>query len=297
MDKLKRKMGLGKGLNAIFSNPTSTEMPNETEVKSYEILLSNIEVNPFQPRTNFDSVALEELKSSIIQQGIIQPIALRKISENKYQIISGERRFQASKLAGLKTIPAYVRLATDVQMLEMGIIENIQRENLNPVEIARSFQRLLNECNIKQEELGERVGKDRSTVNNYLRLLNLPNAVLDGLNTKKLSMGHARALLGLNDKKKIEKLYEEIIHKDISVRKVEELVKKNNLPPSPSTNKNDGSKLPAKKKVSLTEYQNHFSNIFKKEISVMADENQKGEIKIPFNSKKDLENILKLLKK
>ncbi len=295
MDKLKRKMGLGKGLNAIFSNPAATsEMPNETEVKSYEISLSNIEVNPFQPRINFDSIALEELKSSIIQQGIIQPIALRKISENKYQIISGERRFQASKLAGLKTIPAYVRLATDVQMLEMGIIENIQRENLNPVEIARSFQRLLSECNIKQEELGDRVGKDRSTVNNYLRLLNLPNIVLDGLNAKKLSMGHARALLGLTDKKKIDKLYEEIISKDISVRKVEELVKKTNLP---STPKSGGSKSPAKKKISLLDYQERFTKIFKKDISVMADDEQKGEIKIPFNSKKELENILKLLKK
>jgi ParB family transcriptional regulator, chromosome partitioning protein len=295
MDKFKRKMGLGKGLNAIFSNSGTAEIPTESEVKSYEINLSSIEVNPFQPRTNFDPIALEELKSSIIQQGIIQPIALRKIGDQKYQIISGERRFQASKLAGLKTIPAYVRLATDIQMLEMGIIENIQRENLNPVEIARSFQRLLKECNIKQEELGDRVGKDRTTVNNYLRLLNLPNVVLDGLNEKKLTMGHARALLGLDDKKKIEKLFDEIVNKDISVRKVEELVKKTNqVGNSP---KASPSKPSPKKKMSLTTYQERFTSIFKKEISVMADEDQKGEIKIPFNSKKELESILKMLKK
>jgi ParB family transcriptional regulator, chromosome partitioning protein len=295
MDKNKRKMGLGKGLNAIFSNPNTVTIPNESDAKSYEINLSDIEVNPFQPRTNFDSIALEELKSSIIQQGIIQPIALRKLGVDKYQIISGERRFQASKLAGLKTIPAYVRAATDIQMLEMGIIENIQRENLNPVEIARSFQRLLKECNIKQEELGDRVGKDRTTINNYLRLLNLPNVVLDGLNEKKLTMGHARALLGLDDKLKIEKLYDEIVNKDISVRKVEELVKKTNIvggTPKPITNQNT-----AKKKVSLADYQMRFTSIFKKEISVMADENQKGEIKIPFNSKEELEKILKMLKK
>jgi ParB family transcriptional regulator, chromosome partitioning protein len=295
MDKNKRKMGLGKGLNAIFSNPNTVTIPNESDAKSYEINLSDIEVNPFQPRTNFDSIALEELKSSIIQQGIIQPIALRKLGIDKYQIISGERRFQASKLAGLKTIPAYVRAATDIQMLEMGIIENIQRENLNPVEIARSFQRLLKECNIKQEELGDRVGKDRTTINNYLRLLNLPNVVLDGLNEKKLTMGHARALLGLDDKLKIEKLYDEIVNKDISVRKVEELVKKTNIVggnPKPIANQNT-----AKKKVSLADYQMRFTSIFKKEISVMADENQKGEIKIPFNSKEELEKILKMLKK
>jgi ParB family transcriptional regulator, chromosome partitioning protein len=295
MDKNKRKMGLGKGLNAIFSNPNASTIPNENDAKSYEINLSDIEVNPFQPRTNFDSIALEELKSSIIQQGIIQPIALRKLGVDKYQIISGERRFQASKLAGLKTIPAYVRAATDIQMLEMGIIENIQRENLNPVEIARSFQRLLKECNIKQEELGDRVGKDRTTVNNYLRLLNLPNVVLDGLNEKKLSMGHARALLGLDDKRKIEKLFDEIVSKDISVRKVEELVKKTNL--QGSNPKPSGNQSPTKKKTSLADYQKRFTSIFKKEISVMANEDQKGEIKIPFNSKEELESILKMLKK
>jgi ParB family transcriptional regulator, chromosome partitioning protein len=296
MDKNKRKMGLGKGLNAIFSNPnTAAENNIEIDSKSFEIHLSDIEVNPFQPRTNFDPVALEELKSSIMLQGIIQPIAVRKISPGKFQIISGERRYQASKLAGLTSIPAYVKEATDIQMLEMGIIENIQRENLNPVEIALSFQRLLKECNIKQEELGERVGKDRTTINNYLRLLNLPKLVLDGLNEKKLTMGHARALLGLEDKKKIEKLFDEIVNKELSVRKVEELVKKTNA--GPSTTKSGNAGASPKKKMTLQDYQLRFTSIFKKEISVQADENQKGEIKIPFNSKEELETILKMLKK
>ncbi len=198
MDKSKRKMGLGKGLDVIFaSKPSKSNEGVMTE--KWDLNLDEIEMNPYQPRSNFDKVALDELKSSIQNQGIIQPIAVRKLKNGKYQLISGERRYQASKLAGLSSIPAYVREATDIQMLEMGIIENIQRENLNPVELALSFKRLLLECNIKQEELATRVGKDRSTVNNYLRLLQLPQMVLDGLTEKKLTMGHARTLLSLND--------------------------------------------------------------------------------------------------
>lgn len=298
MDKTKRKMGLGRGLDAIFSEKTSDLESNnvkEDNISSAEVALHLIDVNPFQPRTHFDPIALEELKVSIQTQGIIQPIAVRKLKDGKYQLISGERRFQASKLAGLSKIPVYVKDATDIQMLEMGIIENIQRENLNPVEIAQSFQRLLKECNIKQEELGSRVGKDRSTVNNYLRLLQLPQLVLDGLNQKKLSMGHARALLALDNKNNIAKVYNEISSKEYSVRKVEELVKKLN------TNKTiiikDENKPEKKKKISLDDYETRLSGFFSNKVLVLSDDKNKGEIKIPFASREELDNILLKLKK
>jgi ParB family transcriptional regulator, chromosome partitioning protein len=298
MEKNKRKMGLGRGLDSIFSSAGLNSDAEDEKVlendHSLEIKLDQIETNPFQPRTNFDKVALEDLKTSIINQGIIQPIAVRKIANNRYQIISGERRFQASKLAGLKSIPAYIKVATDIQMLEMGIIENIQRENLNPIEIARSYKRLLEECNIKQEELGNRIGKDRTTVNNYLRLLNLPSEVLNGLEERKLSMGQARALLGLNNADKIQKAFNLIITEDLSVRKVEDLVKKLNNSPA-KTAKSTPSEKP--KKHSLYEYEAKVKPLFKTPVLIQADEKQKGEIKIQYSSKEELSEILLKLKR
>lgn len=190
-----------------------------------EIRLDQIQVNPFQPRIHFDRTALEELSESIKVQGIIQPITVRKLSENEYQLISGERRFQASKLAGLETIPAYIRTADDQQMLEMALIENIQRENLDAIEIALSYQRLLEECDLKQEQLGERVGKNRTTVNNYLRLLKLPPAIQAGIRDKKISMGHARAIINIEDVDKQLHIYNKAVNEELSVRKVEQLVR------------------------------------------------------------------------
>ena len=295
MDKIKRKMGLGRGLSALLpEKPLDVNINNEIDnIASNELSIDLIDPNPFQPRSNFDPSSLNELKESIQVQGIIQPITVRKQEGNRYLLISGERRLQASKLAGLQKIPAYIIEASDNQMLEMGLIENIQRENLNPVEIANTYQRLLSECHIKQEELGTRVGKDRSTITNYLRLLNLPLFVQQGLKERKLSMGHARALLGITDPVQLEKLVNDIISKDLSVRRVEELVKTANSKIKSIKN----SKKNSVTKVILSDLQDRFSNIFGKKVAVIADDKTKGEIKIPFSSKEDMEEIINKLRK
>jgi ParB family transcriptional regulator, chromosome partitioning protein len=286
-------MGLGRGLGALLPEK-ETDETDLAIADTYEISLESIETNPYQPRTNFDKEALIELKESIQVQGIIQPITVRKIGTG-YQLISGERRLQASKLAGLTKIPAYIREATDQQMLEMGLIENIQRENLNPMEVALAYQRLLKECNIKQEELGSRVGKDRTTVNNYLRLLNLPEIIQTGLAEKKLSMGHARALLGIENEDILLKTYHEIINKEISVRKVEELVRELNSDSKTKKNTEVSAKKPSK--IVLEDLQVRLSQLFSKKVAVTADAKSKGEIKIPFASKEELEEIIGKLKK
>src|SRR6185295_11086973 len=190
-----------------------------------EISVLEIEVNPYQPRKHFDQEALNELVDSIKVHGIIQPVTVRRLSRNQYQLISGERRFQAARLSGLKTIPAYIRQADDQQMLEMSLIENIQRENLNPIEVALSYQRLISECNLKQEELGDRVGKNRSTVTNYLRLLRLPPDIQIALRDNKLSMGHARAIINVENPDAQLFIFKKTIQEDLSVRKVEELAR------------------------------------------------------------------------
>src|ERR1041384_539908 len=237
---MSKKKALGRGLNALLSDsntedrleidaPVSkTPVTTTTTASSgstLEIPLTQIEVNPFQPRTHFDQQALQELSDSIKVHGIIQPITVRRLAHNQYQLISGERRFQASKLAGLKSIPAYVRSADDQQMLEMALIENIQRENLNAIEIALSYQRLLSECNLKQEELGERVGKNRTTVTNYLRLLKLPPDIQIAVRDNKLSMGHARAIINVENADQQLYIFKKTLSEDLSVRKVEELVR------------------------------------------------------------------------
>lgn len=288
----KRKIGLGKGLSSLLGD--KPEVVEVEDAESLEIPISAIENNPYQPRNQFDTDALNELSESIKIQGVIQPIAVRRI-ENGYQLISGERRLKASQLAGLKTIPAYIREATDKQMLELGLIENIQRENLNPMEVAMAYQRLMLECDLRQEELGTRVGKDRTTVTNFLRLLNLPEIVQEGLAEKKLSMGHARALLGVESESQMIKLYNEIINKGLSVRKVEELVKLENGKEQKVTK----ATKPSQKLVlaSLEAYEQRFETLFKKKVIVQADEQTRGEIKIPYGSKAELEEIIEKLRK
>jgi ParB family transcriptional regulator, chromosome partitioning protein len=295
MEKNKRRMGLGKGLGALLSE-RPIETPQEeriVEEETSEISLDLIDINPFQPRTNFDSTALNELKESIQTQGIIQPVTVRKVGERAYQLISGERRLQASKLAGLSKIPAYIIEANDSQMLEMGLIENIQREDLNAIEIALAYDRLIKECNFKHEEISGRVGKDRSTVNNYLRLLNLPEIVQNGLREKKLSMGHARALLGVQDPMLLVKLFQEVVENDLTVRKVEEMVRNQS---QPSEARKKTAKIPNPKMV-LPQHQARLTKIFGKKVMVTADNETKGEITIPFISKEELDNILLKLKK
>ncbi len=223
-----KRNALGRGLSALLEN-AETDVTTGTATRAAggvtAIPISQIEANPFQPRNEFDKQALEELAQSIKIHGIIQPITVRKVGYDQYQIISGERRTRASILAGLTAIPAYVRIADDQSMLEMALVENIQRENLNAIEVALSYKRLLDECNLKQEELGERVGKERSTVTNYLRLLKLPADIQVGIRDGKLSMGHARAILGIEDADEQMAVYHEIVNQQLSVRKVEELVR------------------------------------------------------------------------
>ncbi len=296
----KPRKALGRGLGALLQDSETSSKESSIE-KSFsdvdpvsnisEIPINQIEVNPFQPRSHFDKEALEELAESIKVQGIIQPITVRKLSEDSYQLISGERRTQASKLAGLTKIPAYVRLANDQQMLEMALIENIQRENLNAMEIAISYQRLLTECDLKQEQLGDRVGKNRTTVNNYLRLLKLPPDIQLALKEKKISMGHARAIINIEDVDKQLAVFKKTVNDDLSVRKVEALVR------DIVTGKSEENDKPAKKEMpyEAKNVQTKLSSHFGTKVGLKIDGHNKGEIKIPFLSKDDLNRILDLL--
>ena len=293
---LKRRNALGRGLGALLedSPAKSTENTEPQETASAgsmnSIPVDSIEVNPFQPRTHFDQEALQELSESIKVQGIIQPITVRRLSKDKYQLISGERRFQATKLAGIETIPAYVRTADDQQMLEMALIENIQRENLNSIEIALSYQRLLTECDLKQEELGDRVGKKRTTVNNYLRLLKLPPDIQAALRDKKISMGHARALVNIENIDLQLDIFKKIIEQDLSVRKVEELARQATSARKEEVNESK----PASDNKEIINLQSQLASHFGTRVQVKSD-GKKGEIKIPFVSVEDLNRILEIL--
>lgn len=292
----KHRNALGRGLGALLSEASdeSPRIPKKANVSVSginEIDIESIETNPYQPRTHFDEEALNELKDSIKTQGIIQPITVRKVGI-KYQLISGERRLQASKLAGLKKIPAYVRSANDQQMLEMALIENIQRENLNAIEVALSYQRLISECDLKQEELGDRVGKKRSTVTNYLRLLKLPPDIQAGIRDGVVSMGHARALIGIENVDALLEVYKKIIQQELSVRKTEELVRLLTNPIQAKTPVSTGAK-PASPEIQ--KLQSELSSHFGSKVQIKADEKNKGEIKIPFVSTQDLNRILEIL--
>ena len=276
--KFKKRSGLGRGLGALLEDSEENLMPSKSKgIQSSisEIPLDKIETNPWQPRAEFDEEALNELAESIKVQGIIQPITVRELSINEYQLISGERRLQASKRAGLKNIPAYVRTADDQQMLEMALIENIQRENLNAMEVALSYQRLLSECDLKQEELGDRVGKNRTTVNNYLRLLKLPPAIQGALREGKISMGHARALVSIENVDVQLDIFKKVIQHDLSVRKVEELVR--------GSAKSDTTEAPQKEvDPEIKNLQSKLSSHFGTKISLKSNEKNKGRNKDSF---------------
>lgn len=292
--------GLGRGLGALLQdsekiNPprTSTRIsPTEVIGSMNEIDVGQIEANPYQPRTKFDQESLDELADSIRVQGIIQPITVRQISEDTYQLISGERRLQASRSLGMTTIPAYIRTANDQQMLEMALIENIQRENLNAIEIALSYQRLILECSLKQEELGARVGKNRTTVNNYIRLLKLPPVIQASLRDDKISMGHARALITINNDQSQLKIFNQIIEEGWSVRKVEDEVRKLGMMSNIPT---ESKKQPTiNQEIKSLQFQ--LSSFFGAKVSVKSNDEHKGEIKIPFGSQDELKKILETLK-
>ncbi|MES2733508.1 MAG: ParB/RepB/Spo0J family partition protein [Bacteroidota bacterium] len=295
----KKRNALGRGLSALLqdSDMNNNDHPISSPLESYsamnEINVNAIEVNPFQPRAYFDVDALNELAESIRVQGIIQPITVRQLNRDQYQLISGERRLQASKLAGLTSIPAYVRLANDQQMLELALIENIQRENLNSIEIALSYQRLITECNLKQEELGDRVGKNRTTVNNYIRLLKLPPAIQAALRDNKISMGHARAIINIENIETKIAIFKKIIEEDWSVRKVEEAVRELSTGNDQSLRKDKKTAFPNQE---LNQLESKLRTYFGTKIAIKSDEKNRGEIKIPFASQDDLNRILELLK-
>jgi len=284
-----KKSALGRGLGALISDVDSIKEKRVQDF-NYEIKIEEIETNPFQPRTQFNEEALLELAQSIDEIGIIQPITVRKIGAGAYQLISGERRLRASVLAGLEKIPAFVRTADDAKMLEMALVENIQRENLDAIEIAVSYQRLLDECSLTQDNLSDRIGKKRSTISNYLRLLKLPAQIQKAIREKQVSMGHARALINIEDKKQQIKILNKTIQEDLSVRKVEELVRELSKPKEEKI-----------KKANLTEeyeaLQEHLSNFFKTKINLKRTEKGKGTIVIPFNSDDELERLISVLDK
>lgn len=297
-DNKNKKTVLGRGLKALLPDAGDDEtIENQIAQKVYdltnfkEIDINSIEVNIYQPRTEFNDKALDELAESIKVQGIIQPITVRKLSDNRYQIISGERRYRAAKKIGLQKIPAYIRTANDQQMLELALIENIQRQDLNCIEIALSYQRLISECNLKQEELGERVGKDRTTINNFLRLLKLPPVIQQALKDNVITMGHAKTLINLPSLEMQLSVFKKIVQDQLSVRKAEELVRNLN---APKETKNTKIKKPFSN-VELEKIQEKLSSHFGTKIHVKADQNNKGEIKIPFFSAEDLNRILEIL--
>ncbi|WP_283641573.1 ParB/RepB/Spo0J family partition protein [Mesonia mobilis] len=299
MAKATKKQALGRGLSALLKDPdndikTAKDKNADKVVGNIvELELEAIEVNPFQPRTSFNEDALQELATSIKELGVIQPITVRKTDFNKYQLVSGERRYRASKLVGLKTVPAYIRIANDQESLEMALVENIQRQDLDPIEIALSYQRLIDEIDLTQEQMSDRIGKNRSTIANYLRLLKLDPIIQTGMRDGFLSMGHGRALINVEDTEIQLKIYEKIIADALSVRDTEQLVR--------SYQKN-GKDFSAKKPVTPSvpkEIQSsvkNFSEYFGAKVDVKVNKKGNGKLIIPFSSEEDFKRLQKLIK-
>ncbi|HEX2969908.1 MAG TPA: ParB/RepB/Spo0J family partition protein [Bacteroidales bacterium] len=283
-----KKNALGRGLGALIDGVEKEVLEKKVEA-NLNISVDSIEANPFQPRTNFDEQALEELATSIRKLGIVQPLTVREVSPGRYQLIAGERRLRAARLAGLSLVPAYVRTADDQAMLELALVENIQREDLDAVEVAISFQRLIEECRLTQEQLSDRVGKQRSTVANYLRLLKLPAEIQLGIRNKQLMMGHARALITVEDPKKQIGIYYSIIDGGLSVRQAEDLVRQ-----AQTEQGRDETKSERKKKLNddYSKLSDHLNKIFSSKVNFRINENGKGKIVIPFENTEEMERIL-----
>lgn len=297
MAKATKKQALGRGLSALLKDPQndikSAEDKNADKLVGHivELELNAIEVNPFQPRTSFNEESLRELASSIRELGVIQPITVRKLDYNQYQLVSGERRFRASKLVGLETIPAYIRIANDQESLEMALVENIQRQDLDPIEISLSYQRLIDEINLTQEQLSERIGKNRSTIANYLRLLKLDPIVQTGMRDGFLSMGHGRALINLEDNQTQLEIYEKILANSLSVRETEKLVR--NLQEGKPEEK-PATTTPAVSR-NIKKSIKEFSDRLGAKVDVKVAKNGKGKVIIPFTSEEDLERLKKII--
>ena len=291
-----KKSALGKGLSALLEN-TDTDITSKADITGSPTIvgaIANIEVekieaNPFQPRTDFDKEALEELSASIKEHGVIQPVTVRKLGYDKYQLISGERRLKASKIAGLRVVPAYIRIANDQAMLEMAIVENVQRENLNAIEIALSYKRLIDECNLTQEQLSERIGKNRTTITNYLRLLKLPPEIQIGIRDSVVTMGHARALINIDDIATQLSLYKQIINNELSVRQTEDMARFNGKRNSIEKSRPEPVSPDFKK------IQDVLSSKFETKVDLKANKAGKGKIVIPFHSFDELSRVLEML--
>ncbi len=296
---MSKKSALGRGLGALLQDSETDITIKSTEKDTGKIVgavaniaISSIETNPFQPRTQFEKEALIDLTNSIKELGIIQPVTVRKLGYGKYQLISGERRFRASQVAGLKEIPAFIRIANDQEMLEMALVENIQRQDLDAIEVAFSYQKLIEECNLTQEQMSVRVGKKRSTVANYLRLLKLPAEIQLAIRTKDISMGHARALVNISDEKKQVTLSRRIIKEGLSVRQVEDIVK---------GRKAEERELKLKKggvtdlSFSQQKIKDDLADFLKTKVELQSNAKGKGKLTIPFTSEKELERIVELL--
>ena len=296
MAKKNKKQALGRGLSALLDDP-EIEISSASDVNADQVVgnvidleIDKIEINPYQPRTHFNEEAIEELAESIKALGIIQPVTVRKLGRNQYQLVSGERRYRAAKSLDFDSIPAFVRIANDQETLEMALVENIQRRDLDPIEVALSYQRLIDEIQLTQNQLSERVGKKRSTVANYMRLLKLDPVVQTGMRDGFLSMGHGRALVNVEESEKQLEIYEKIIARSLSVRETELLVQK--IKKGQST-----GKVKASKPLFYDQAAEDLKNYFNTSVAIKGNEKGKGSIQIPFNSQKDLNEIIKKIKR
>lgn len=286
-----RKSALGKGLGALIDGVEKEVLDRKVEA-NLQIDIDAIDNNPFQPRSRFDAQALEELAASIRQVGIVQPLTVRETGDGRYQLIAGERRLRAARMAGLTHVPAYIRTADDTAMLEMALVENIQREDLDAVEVAISYQRLIEECSLTQEQLSDRVGKQRSTVSNYLRLLRLPAEIQLGIRNKNLSMGHARTLVNIEDPQKQINVFYHIIEEDLSVRATEDLVRHIQTEASKDSSKTDKRKKLTREYEELSD---QLTKLFAAEVQFRINEKGRGKIIIPFGNSDEMERIIGLL--
>ena len=288
----KKYTALGRGLDALISTHEEVETSGSSSIS--EVAISQIEANPNQPRREFDEKALEELAESIRNFGIIQPITLRKLSDDRYQIIAGERRWRASQMAGLQRVPVYIRTADDENMMQMALVENIQREELNPIEVALAYQHLIERYNLKQEELSEKIGKNRATIANTLRLLKLPAQVQMAIKNRQIDKGHARALLSLADPAMQVKFFKEVVEKGYSVRQIEEMVAQINAGEAVKS----GKRTLQDKKVLLPEefkvLKTRLSDFFKTKVQMTCSQQGKGKISIPFDNEEELTRIIEL---
>jgi ParB family chromosome partitioning protein len=298
----KKRSALGKGLGALLESSetdiTTSSSGNPGIVGSIATLpISSIEANPFNPRSNFEKDALQELSTSIKIHGIIQPITVRKLGRDKYQLISGERRFRAAQLAGLTEVPSYIRIANDQTMLEMALVENIQREDLNPIEVALSYQRLIEECSLTQDQLSQKISKSRTSITNHLRLLKLPAPIQAGVKENKITMGHARALVSAGDEATQVALYERVVNEKLSVRDIEAILRGEIL----SAPSSETGEKPKKSNIVITDnehtFKEHLGDRLSTKVEIRKTPNGKGKIVLNFNSDSDLSRIMELLNK